>query len=167
DQECLPGMLVPGLNPVNQVIESFAGPAAQHSIPPLLIPELAGLFDMAVLLVPEWIAKCFDSDANVERPALRARRRALGCASPGTEQEHDGRRHRSDPEARRGPRALRHGQYFLKKAPRLRAIGTRPRLVRGIIQYASPDFGSDPETLRPRSVTMVCRVSKAKPRPTR
>src|SRR5262245_28990286 len=48
DQERLPGVLVPGLNPVENGVVLFRRPAREDAVPFLFVPELPGLLLVAV-----------------------------------------------------------------------------------------------------------------------
>src|SRR5882757_1143739 len=66
DEKRLPGVLVPGLDPIQDGAVFFFGPTAEDTVPFFLIPELPGLFLVAVVGVPVRIAERFGADAKFE-----------------------------------------------------------------------------------------------------
>src|SRR5579883_759342 len=93
DEEGLPAMLVPGLDPVEDRAVVFLGPAPKDPVPLRLVPESSSLLQATLVLVPERVSERFDADSQLEpsgwwdsgRPLrLGLNRRPLGhVARPG------------------------------------------------------------------------------------
>src|SRR5262249_20128375 len=95
DQESLPGVLVPRLDPVEDIIVPLGGPAPEDAVPVCPVPELLRLGLVALIRVPVGIAQRFDPDAHPERLSPRGlcrvpTRTISGANEPGAE---DGKQH--------------------------------------------------------------------------